>query len=474
MQFGLINTLANASAECLVLGFFSDVQDEENAQYPKLRTKLTEAGDTLWHIEPDGRALLLVHCGQHDDFNKKLLSKRLNDICSALMKQRIVSATISLPRVNMLLANNQLSQMLLQVDAFFYQLTDFKTKNKKEHKLTNVTFYLPEADNEGIKIGLDTALGVALTRKLADLPANHCTPTYLAEKAVELAEQHSKISTTIHKLDDIKSLKMGAFLSVAQGSEHPPCFIEMHYNGGGDEAPIVLVGKGVTFDSGGLSLKPANVMDEMKYDMAGAASVMGTLHTCALLNLPVNVIGLMPCTENLPSGRATKPGDIVTSMSGQTIEILNTDAEGRLILADALTYAERFNPQYVIDIATLTGAVIVSLGYVATGLMTNDEELADEILRASRESGDRVWRLPLDDDYQDALDSPLADMINASFDRTAGSITGGCFLQRYTEKFRWAHLDVAGTAWVTGKKRVATGRPVPLLVQLLRHAASTR
>ena len=212
-------------------------------------------------------------------------------------------------------------------------------------------------------------------------------------------------------------------------------------------------------------------MNEMKYDMAGAASVMGTINACALLNLPINVIGLLACAENMPGGGAIKPGDIVTSLSGQTIEIVNTDAEGRLVLADALTYAEQFNPSFVIDIATLTGAVIVALGSVSTGVMTPDDELAGMILNAARESEDKVWRLPLDEAYQEALDSPIADMINASFDRSAGSVVAGCFLSRFTEKYRWAHLDIAGTAWVSGKKRYATGRPVALLVQLIRNIA---
>jgi leucyl aminopeptidase len=267
---------------------------------------------------------------------------------------------------------------------------------------------------------------------------------------------------------------MGLFLAVSQGSDQPPRLIDIHYNGGTQTKPIVLVGKGITFDSGGLSIKPANAMDEMKYDMAGAASVLGTIKACALLKLPINIIGLVACAENLVSGSAVKPGDIITSMSGQTVEILNTDAEGRLILADALTYAERYDPEFVIDIATLTGAIIVALGSVASGYMTKDDDLATCLEAAARESQDTIWRMPLDEAYQDALDSPLADMINAGFDRSAGSITAACFLSRFTEKYRWAHVDIAGTAWVSGKKRNATGRPVPLLTQLIRHVATSR
>lgn len=267
---------------------------------------------------------------------------------------------------------------------------------------------------------------------------------------------------------------MGALLAVAQGSDQPPRLIDIHYQGDKNSAPVILVGKGITFDSGGLSIKPANAMDEMKYDMSGAASVLGVIKACALLKLPINLIGIIASAENLISGSAVKSGDIVTTMSGQTVEIINTDAEGRLVLADALTYAEQYNPDFVIDIATLTGAIIVALGNIATGYMTKDEQLAKSIERAANESQDKVWRMPLDEAYQDALDSPLADMINASFDRTAGSITAACFLSRFTEKYRWAHLDIAGTAWISGKKRNATGRPVPLLIQLLRHVANSR
>ena len=307
------------------------------------------------------------------------------------------------------------------------------------------------------------------------MPANICTPTYLGEQAHELAKRHAQVKTKVFDEDDIRALGMGTFLAVTKGSQEPPRFIEIQYHGApSTQAPIVLVGKGITFDSGGLSLKPADAMPEMKYDMAGAASLIGTINACALLKLPINVVALLACAENMPSGTAVKPGDIVTSMSGQTVEIINTDAEGRLVLADALTYAERFKPEFVVDLATLTGAVIVALGSVHTGMMTNDDALAELILAASKESLDKVWRLPLDKDYQSALDSPLADMLNANFDRTAGSITAACFLSRFATSFRWAHLDIAGTAWVSGKKRNATGRPVPLLIELLCHVARSR
>jgi leucyl aminopeptidase len=266
---------------------------------------------------------------------------------------------------------------------------------------------------------------------------------------------------------------MGALLSVARGSKEPAKLISLVYSGGkrGDK-PVALVGKGVTFDSGGISIKPSAAMDEMKFDMCGAASVLGTLQACAEMELPLNVVGLIPATENLPGSNASKPGDIVTSLSGQTIEVLNTDAEGRLILCDALSYCKRFHPEVVIDIATLTGACVIALGGQAAGLLSNDDELAAELLAAAQYSGDRAWQLPLWDEYQQQLDSNFADMANIG-GREAGTITAACFLSRFTGEYRWAHLDIAGVAWKQGKEKGATGRPVPLLTQYLldRHAA---
>lgn len=480
MQYELIKSLQTPPHDCLVLGLFSDddhqhiLQSLAKSQVETIKllsSRLTETGDLLWHTASEGHHLLLVQCGNKADFDQGQLCKRLADICAALIKARIPSATLCLPQIQHRDADWQLSIMVQQADAQCYQYLDYKTVSKKAHTLHTLRFYLPNATEEALKTAMIIARGVALTKQLADLPANRCTPMYLAEQAKNLAKQHKLISTKIMSTAELREMGAGALLAVAQGSIEPPCLIELNYHNGGDSAPFVLVGKGITFDSGGLSLKPANAMDEMKYDMSGAASVLGTLQACAELKLPINVIGLIASAENMPSGTATKPGDIVTSLSGQTIEILNTDAEGRLVLADALTYAEQFNPAWVIDIATLTGAVIVALGHVTTGMMTTDDALAADILSAANESDDACWRLPLMDAYQEAIDSPMADMINAQFDRSAGSITAACFLSRFTKKYRWAHLDIAGTAWVSGKKRHATGRPVPLLVQMLRHAA---
>ena len=483
MNYGLIESPTLKSNDCLIIGLFANedlpdfakkLNQQQDQLISRLFAKLNEGGDSLWQTDIEGHSLFLFHCGKKEEFNADNLRKYLTEICLALIKQRISSATICLPEMNSFDADWQVQQMLLQIDAQLYQCSDFKSKNNKAPKLEAVQFYLPGATDEAIKTGIAIAAGVKLTRRLADLPANVCTPTYLAEQALTLAENYDNLTTKIMGPEDMRTLGMGALLAVAQGSQQEPRLIEIHYQGGGNNPPLVLVGKGITFDSGGLSLKPANAMDEMKYDMAGAASVLGTLKACAAMKLPINLIGLIASAENMPSGTAVKPGDIVTSMSGQTIEILNTDAEGRLVLADALTYAERFKPKLVIDLATLTGAMVVALGYITTGFMTKDEELATQILRAARESDDKAWRLPLDEAYQEALESPMADMVNSAFDRAAGAITAACFLSRFTKKYPWAHLDIAGTAWVSGKNRVATGRPVPLLVQLLCHVANSR
>ena len=467
--------------QCLILGIFTDSPselatqlDREHADLITLLSKnLTEVGDTACHTHANGHSLWIIQCGSTSNYTADSITKRMIDISALLLKQRATSATICLPQLTAHTADWQIQQMLLQFEAQRYQLLNFKSDKNKPHSIELIRFYLPNAHPETIQSATAIASGIYLARNLANMPANVATPTHIAQQAEQLAKQHPGLTIKIHGQSDMKKMGMGSFLAVAQGSHEPPQLIELHYQGTTkDTPPVVLVGKGITFDSGGISLKPADGMNEMKYDMAGAASVLGTLNACALLKLPINVIGLMACAENMPGGGAIKPGDIVTSMSGQTIEIVNTDAEGRLVLCDTLTYAERFNPSFVVDIATLTGAVIVALGSINTGIMTNDDELATLLLNAARESEDKAWRLPLDEAYHEALESPIADMINASFDRSAGSVVAGCFLSKFTKKFRWAHLDIAGTGWVSGKKRNATGRPVALLVQFLRDLAN--
>lgn len=347
----------------------------------------------------------------------------------------------------------------------------FKTKPvEKALKLKKISIASTTKNNKDLQKavaeGLAIANGMDLTKDLGNLPPNICTPSYLGQTAKKLARDFGfKVEVLGRK--EIEALKMGAFIAVTQGAVTPPQFIVIRHQGGAaKDAPVVLVGKGITFDTGGISLKPGEGMDEMKYDMCGAASVLGTMRAIGELKLKRNVIGVIPTCENMPSAHATRPGDIVTSMSGQTIEILNTDAEGRLILCDALTYVERFKPAAVIDIATLTGACVIALGGVHSGLFSDDDELAESLLTAGKYSQDTVWRMPLDAAYQDQLKSNFADMANIG-GRPAGSVTAACFLARYTEKYTWAHLDIAGTAWKSGAAKGATGRPVPLLVNYL-------
>ncbi len=323
---------------------------------------------------------------------------------------------------------------------------------------------------KGIKHGDAIGQGVSVSREVANLPANVCTPSYLAKEAQRIAKGNANLRIEILNETDMKKLGMGAMLSVTAGTDEPAKFIILKYAGGKSKSkPIVLVGKGVTFDSGGISLKPGSAMDEMKFDMCGAATVLGVVHAITAIKLPINVIGIIPACENLPSGAATKPGDVVTSMSGQTIEVLNTDAEGRLILCDALTYSKKFKPAAVIDIATLTGACVIALGKHISGLLSNSDKLANQILKAGEHADDRAWRLPMGPEYMDQLKSNFADMANIG-GRSAGTITAACFLSRFVDDMNWAHLDIAGTAWRTGSQKGSTGRPVPLLVEFLLNA----
>ena len=318
--------------------------------------------------------------------------------------------------------------------------------------------------------GAAIAEGVALARELANRPGNHCTPTVLADQAKALGKSHG-LKVDVLDRKDVEKLGMGAFLAVAQASAEPLKFIVARYQGAGkSDAPVVLVGKGITFDTGGISIKPAGEMDEMKFDMGGAASVLGTLRAVAELKPKVNLVGIIPSCENMPGGKAVKPGDVVTSMSGQTIEILNTDAEGRLILCDALTYAERLQPAAVVDIATLTGACVIALGHHRSGLFSPDDELATQLQQAGEAALDPCWRMPLDDEYDEALKSNFADMGNVG-GRAGGAITAAMFLKRFTGKMRWAHLDIAGTAWKSGAAKGGTGRPVGLLTHFVLSQA---
>ena len=318
----------------------------------------------------------------------------------------------------------------------------------------------------GAEHGDAIAVGATLAKDLGNLPANVCTPSYLARTAKKLAVGNGKLSTKVLSESEMKRLGMGSLLSVSAGSNEPAKLIIMQYRGAAGEKPVVLVGKGVTFDTGGISLKPGPAMDEMKYDMCGAASVIGVMATVAELALPINLTVVVPAVENMPSGRATKPGDIVTSMSGQTIEVLNTDAEGRLILCDALTYSRRFKPAAIIDVATLTGACVVALGAHRTAVMSNTDALRDELVAAGERAEDRAWPMPLGEEYAEQLKSNFADMSNIG-GPGGGAVTAACFLEKFTKDLTWAHMDIAGTAWRSGSKKGATGRPVPLLAEML-------
>ncbi len=366
-------------------------------------------------------------------------------------------------------------QSVIQAADATYRFESMKSKKSAPRALTTVEYATskPVRDpgtDRGVVEGRAISAGMSLARDLGNLPGNVCTPTYLADQAKKLGREW-KLDVKVLEQRDIERLGMGSFLAVSRGSRQPPKFIIVTYRGAAKSAkPVCLVGKGITFDTGGISLKPGGEMDEMKWDMSGAGSVLGTLRAVAEMKLKLNVIGVIPACENMPDGNAIKPGDIVTSMSGQTIEILNTDAEGRLILCDALTYVERFKPQVVVDIATLTGACIVALGHVASGMYSNQEAVAAELTAAGMDSWDRVWHLPLWDDYQDQLKSPFADMANIG-GRPAGSVTAACFLSRFARNFEWAHLDIAGTAWRSGANKGSTGRPVPLLSAFLMARA---
>ncbi|WP_089605225.1 leucyl aminopeptidase [Acinetobacter piscicola] len=362
----------------------------------------------------------------------------------------------------------------LSITQVAYGYDEFKSK-KNEFSLESIEFIANQSTltNEQLSFVEAVQNGQNLARDLGNCPGNICFPEYLAEQAHALAAEFPDLlKVTVLEEPEMANLGMNAFLAVSKGSDRPGRIITLEYKANADQAPIVLVGKGVTFDTGGISLKPGAGMDEMKFDMCGAASVLGTIRALCEAKLPIHVVGTIAAAENMPSGHATRPGDIVTTMSGQTVEILNTDAEGRLVLCDTLTYIKRFNPALVIDVATLTGACVIALGSVVSGLFTPDDELAEEIIAAGHTSFDRVWRMPVYEDYQEQLDTPFADIANIGGPK-AGAVTAACFLQRFTRDYRWAHLDIAGTAWNSGANKGATGRPVPLLMQFIAKRAQS-
>ena len=416
--------------------------------------------------------VLLIRIGNQEKLTPNQLYNSILSISDELKSLQFKTLLLPINQfINKSLSSYAVAEFLVRglIDSS-YVINSLKTLNKvKKNIFQTIIHYDGSELNQvkaGVKHGEAIMDGGNLTKDLGNLPPNICTPKYLASIATKLGKEY-KFKVSILDQKKIEKLKMGSFLAVAKGSREEPRFIIMEHNKGTkNQKPIVLVGKGITFDAGGISIKPSPDMDEMKYDMGGAASVMGVMKTVGALSLPLNIIAIIPSCENLPDGLALKPGDIVTSMSGQTIEVLNTDAEGRLILCDALTYAERYKPETVIDVATLTGACVIGLGHHATGLFSNHDPLADELEVAGIRALDKAWKMPLWEEYQPQLNSNFADMANIG-GRAGGSITAACFLSRFAKKFNWAHLDIAGTAWKSGKEKGSTGRPVPLLSQFL-------
>ncbi|MDF8363821.1 leucyl aminopeptidase [Achromobacter anxifer] len=430
--------------------------------------------------------VVLVGLGKQEEYSARAHASAEQAFASACVSAQLtegVSTLAANPIADVALIARARSAAIAAGNATYHYDASFgKPDRDARPKLKKIVQVVERADaaqaQKGLREGGAIANGMDLTRTLGNLPGNICTPTYLGETAKRLAREFKSLKVEVLERKQVEALGMGSFLSVARGSEEALRFIVLRHAGAktvkkgakAAQGPIVLVGKGITFDAGGISLKPAATMDEMKYDMCGAASVLGSFRALAELELPLDVVGLIPACENLPSGKANKPGDVVTSMAGLTIEILNTDAEGRLVLCDALTYAERFKPSAVIDIATLTGACVVALGNVNSGLFSKDDALADALAAAGRQSLDTAWRMPLDDAYQEQLKSNFADLANIG-GPPAGAVTAACFLSRFTSSYRWAHLDIAGTAWRGGKDKGATGRPVPLLMQYLLDQA---
>lgn len=484
MKTELFNNVADVQADLLVVFVPSEgalpaataqADEKVNGQITALREQSVFKGSVaqtllLPSVVEGQPSLLLVGTGKDalSDMNVKKVAAAVGSQIKSLPYATVAVAASALT-VKERSADNVVMLLAQWLNEAFYEFLGFKQSDAE--KVNKVETLLIEGANEdALKVGVATAAGSAFTRQLGNLPGNVCTPAYLASKAQQLGEDYD---IEIELLDETKmdELGMHCLLSVGRGSDQPSYLIVMHYRGGKeDEAPHVLLGKGITFDTGGISLKPGAKMDEMKYDMCGAASVFGTMKAICELKPALNFTAVIAAAENMPSGRATKPGDIVKTMSGKTVEVLNTDAEGRLVLCDALTYIERFKPQSVVDIATLTGACIVALGSVNTGMYANKQEVADALKAAGKDAADKLWQMPLDEEYQQQLDSNFADMGNIGGPE-AGSVTAACFLSRFTESYPWAHLDIAGTAWTGGAAKGASGRPVGLLTQYLLNKA---
>tara|TARA_R110002072_G_scaffold105615_4_gene230927 strand:- start:20491 stop:21990 length:1500 start_codon:yes stop_codon:yes gene_type:complete len=490
--------LLNKTSDCLCLPLFLNKESADGtlcSQGEKVDEQLShsistlikkfkisgETGKTtLLPLETDKtQRVLLLGLGEVDKLSKTSFRKAAKALANTLKESNIEALDLDLSDITLTDSKHSdtetVSEIVLAIEDSNYAFDQFKSKKATTPSLTTVTFHAGNNEIEAsIKKAQALSAGMSFTKDLGNMPGNICTPIYLAEQSEELAKTCDKLSVKVLDEEELEKLGMGAFVSVAKGSIESGKLVVLEYKGADDvnEAPHILVGKGITFDTGGISLKPGPLMDEMKYDMCGAASVLGTLKAVTQLDAKINLVCLLACAENMPAGHASKPGDIVTSMSGITIEILNTDAEGRLVLCDTLSYAEQFKPASVIDIATLTGACIVALGDAASAVMGNNDDVVNALLAAGQEANDKAWQLPLWDEYQEQIDSPFADIQNIG-GKGAGSITAACFLSRFTKEYPWAHLDIAGTAWVSGgKNKGATGRPVPLLLNYLLNKAS--
>ncbi len=479
----------DAGVECLVLAVTGEKLPEATAEVDEalggLIGRLVAEGDLAAKTGSTlqvplsatfAKKILLLQLGKEKELKNKSVRDALRAAAKAVLGANTASVALCLDGLKKIETETVPGDFAQALVTENYRFDRLKKKPEPASKLAHVAFLLGKKDQiekaeAALAKGLAVGHGVNFARDLGNLPGNLCTPLYLAEAAESMAQE---LGFKCQVLDEqgIATQGMTSFLSVAKGSDVPPRLIVLEYQGGKGK-PVALIGKGLTFDAGGISLKPGEGMDEMKYDMCGAAAVLGAFRAVAEMGLALNVVGVIPACENMPSGRANKPGDVVAAMDGQTIEILNTDAEGRLILCDALTYAARFEPEVVVDLATLTGACVIALGHVSNGLFANDDDLADELLAAADRSGDLTWRLPLFEEYQEQLKSNFADMANIG-GRPAGAITAACFLSRFAENYHWAHLDIAGTAWKSGAAKGATGRPVPLLVEFLAKRAKKK
>ncbi len=477
------------AVDCVVIGVFdrnkpgNSATDIDTASGGEIR-RLIKSGDISSKLGdcsmlaglPGVRSsrIAVVGLGKPSDFKSRHFRKAVAAAATAIAKTRAkqILNCLTLEDVDGASPYYLARHSSQVINESLYRFTRMKSGRKpRRSALSKIGLSVAKRGDaaqslRGAEHGDAIAAGVSLARELGNLPANVCTPSYLAREARKMAQGKGKLTTRILNEAEMKRLRMGSLLSVTAGTDEPAKLIVMQYKNGGSEQPVVLVGKGVTFDSGGISLKPGPAMDEMKFDMCGAAGVIGTMAAVVKMRLPINLVVVVPAVENLPSGNATKPGDIVTSMSGQTIEVLNTDAEGRLILCDALTYSKRFNPAIIIDVATLTGACVVALGAHRTGVMSNSDDLRNELVAAGEQAEDLAWPLPLGEDYAAQLKSNFADMANIG-GPGGGAVTAGCFLGKFTDGMTWAHMDIAGTAWKSGAQKGATGRPVPLLSEML-------